>query len=224
MNPNAVLLIEDHPLVSMMLADMLTEHAPDLTVLKVPTIQASEQHIHENPRLVIFDLNLPDCEGVNSAQRVRNLFPFSQLLAFIGTTHDGILQDLGEMEVPCLRQSADYHELLNAVMKGLMATGVSCQEGMSADKMKFKNEFQSNIIAPGSKKPLTWRQVEIMRRIAVGMTAKEAARDMNLSPETVRAHMREVLVRLGAQNRAHAVSIFTKAERQSRLLEEAQSQ
>jgi DNA-binding NarL/FixJ family response regulator len=45
MNPNAVLLIEDHPLVSMMLADMLTEHAPDLSVLKVPTIQASEQHI-----------------------------------------------------------------------------------------------------------------------------------------------------------------------------------
>lgn len=223
MNPNAVLLIEDHPLVSMMLADMLTEHAPDLSVLKVPTIQASEQHIHENPRLVIFDLNLPDCEGVASARRVRNMFPFSQLLAFTGTTHDDILQELDEMEIPCVRKSADYHELLDAVMKGLMATGVSCQEGMSADKMKSKNEFQSNIIAPGSKKPLTWRQVEIMRRIAVGMTAKEAARDMNLSPETVRAHMREVLVRLGAQNRAHAVSIFTKAERQSRLLEEAQS-
>ncbi len=96
MNPNAVLLIEDHPLVSMMLADMLTEHAPDLSVLKVPTIQASEQYIHENPRLVIFDLNLPDCEGVNSARRVRDLFPFSQLLAFTGTTHDDILQELAQ--------------------------------------------------------------------------------------------------------------------------------
>ena len=47
MSPNAVLLIEDHPLVSMMLADMLTEHAPDLNVRKVPSIQASEQHVHE---------------------------------------------------------------------------------------------------------------------------------------------------------------------------------
>lgn len=223
MSPNAVLLIEDHPLVSMMLADMLTEHAPDLNVLKVPSILASEQHVHENPRLVIFDLNLPDCEGVESAQRVRHLFPFSQLLAFTGTPHDNILLELEEMDIPCVRKSADYHELLDAVMKGLAAVGVQYQEGMNADKMKAKNEFQSNIIAPGSKKPLTWRQVEIMRRIAVGMTAKEAARDMNLSPETVRAHMREVLVRLGAQNRAHAVSIFTKAERQSRIFEETQS-
>ncbi|MCE2744400.1 MAG: response regulator transcription factor [Burkholderiales bacterium] len=223
MNPNAVLLVEDHPLVSMMLADMLTEHAPDMGVIKVPTIQACEQHVHENPRLVIFDLNLPDCMGVDSAKRVRDLFPFAQLLAFTGTAHDNILQELSDMDIPCVRKSADYHELLDAVTKGLMATGISCQEGMNADKIKSKNEFQSNIIAPGSKKPLTWRQVEIMRRIAVGMTAKEAARDMNLSPETVRAHMREVLVRLGAQNRAHAVSIFTKAERQSRLLEEAQS-
>ncbi|HEX4843845.1 MAG TPA: response regulator transcription factor [Limnobacter sp.] len=223
MSPNAVLLIEDHPLVSMMLADMLTEHAPDLNVVKVPSIQASEAHVHENPRLVIFDLNLPDCEGSVSAQRVRSLYPFSQLLAFTGTTHDNILQELADMGIPYVRKSADYHELLDAVMKGLNAVGVSCNDALQSDKLKSKNEFQSNIIAPGSKKPLTWRQVEIMRRIAVGMTAKEAARDMNLSPETVRAHMREVLVRLGAQNRAHAVSIFTKAERQSRLLEEAHS-
>ncbi|WP_370264344.1 response regulator transcription factor [Limnobacter sp.] len=223
MSSNAVLLIEDHPLVSMMLADMLTEHAPDLQVVKVPSIQASEAHVQDDPRLVIFDLNLPDCDGVVSAKRVQSLFPFSQLLAFTGTTHDDILLELSDMGIPFVRKSADYHELLDAVMRGLSAVGVRCNEAVAADKLKSKNEFQSNIIAPGSKKPLTWRQVEIMRRIAVGMTAKEAARDMNLSPETVRAHMREVLVRLGAQNRAHAVSIFTKAERQSRLLEEAQS-
>ncbi len=42
------------------------------------------------------------------------------------------------MEIPCVRKSADYHELLDAVMKGLMATGVSYQEGMNADKMKSK--------------------------------------------------------------------------------------
>ena len=224
MSSNAVLLIEDHPLVSMMLADMLTEHAPELQITKVPSIQASESHVCTNPRLVIFDLNLPDCEGAVSASKVKSLFPFAQLLAFTGTTHEDILSELDNMNIPYVRKSADYHELLDAAMKSLNATGMAQNDHNSMDKLKSKNEFQSNIIAPGSKKPLTWRQVEIMRRIAVGMTAKEAARDMNLSPETVRAHMREVLVRLGAQNRAHAVSIFTKAERQSRLLEEAQNQ
>ncbi len=109
MNPNAVLLVEDHPLVSMMLADMLTEHAPDMGVIKVPTIQACEQHVHENPRLVIFDLNLPDCMGVDSAKRVRDLFPFAQLLAFTGTAHDNILQELSDLPQSCLFDCGLHH-------------------------------------------------------------------------------------------------------------------
>ena len=119
MRPNAVLLIEDHPVVSMMLAEMLTGHAPGLHVIKVPSIQASEQYVRENPSLVIFDLNLPDCEGIDSAQRVLHLFPSSQLLAFTGTTHDNILLKLEEMKIPYVRKSADHNELLDAAMRGL---------------------------------------------------------------------------------------------------------
>lgn len=219
MSLNKVLLIEDHPVVAMMLADMLEEHVPEVTVLKAPSLHACTNHVHEQPRLVIFDLTLPDGDGLVSIRQIRNLFPYSQLLAFTAATQTELMNELRLQHIPVINKSADYHELLNAVMTALKAVGVGASS--SGNLNKNKNEYQSNIIAPGSRKPLTWRQVEIMKRIAVGMTAKEAARDLNLSPETVRAHMREVLVRLGAQNRAHAVSIFTKAERQSRLLEEA---
>lgn len=197
MSPNAVLLIEDHPLVSMMLADMLTEYRPDLHVLKVPSIRASETLVQENPHLVIFDLNLPDCEGVASARRVRELYPSSQLLAFTGTTHSDILQELDKMGIPYVQKSSDYHQLQDAVMKGLTT--------------------ESDVTS------LTFRQVEIMRRIAVGMTATEVGQAMGLSAETIRMHISEVLVILGAKNRAHAVSIFIKAEQQPRILEETQS-
>ncbi|MCQ8895641.1 response regulator transcription factor [Limnobacter humi] len=215
MSLNKVLLVEDHPVVAMMLADMLEEHVPDVSVTKASQLSACEAMVHEAHRLVIFDLNLPDTQGVSTATKVRALFPHAQLLAFTGLSSPDIEAHLEDLDIPVVNKSADYHELLNAVMRALQAVGMA-----AANSTKSKNEYQSNIIAPGSRKPLTWRQVEIMQRIAVGMTAKEAARDLNLSPETVRAHMREVLVRLGAQNRAHAVSIFTKAERQSRLLEE----
>src|SRR5688572_14773442 len=116
MSPNTILLIEDHPLVSMMLVDMLTEHVPDLSIRKVSSIQESKQHRHENPRLVIFDLNLPDCAGFASAQSVRSLYPFSHLLAFTGNTQGEVFKKLEDMGIPWVCKTADHQLLLDAVL------------------------------------------------------------------------------------------------------------
>lgn len=61
--------------------------------------------------------------------------------------------------------------------------------------------------APGSRGKLTRRQRQILQRLANGESATMAARELELSEETVKTHMKNILARLGARNRTHAVAI-----------------
>jgi two-component system NarL family response regulator len=59
----------------------------------------------------------------------------------------------------------------------------------------------------GSRGKLTRRQRQILQRLADGESAMLAARELDLSEETVKTHMKNILARLGARNRTHAVAI-----------------
>jgi two-component system, NarL family, response regulator len=61
--------------------------------------------------------------------------------------------------------------------------------------------------APGSRGKLTGRQRQILQRLADGESTTMAARELGVSEETVKTHMKHILARLGARNRTHAVAI-----------------
>lgn len=65
----------------------------------------------------------------------------------------------------------------------------------------------SAVPAPGSRGKLTRRQRQILQRLADGESATMAARELGVSEETVKSHVKNILARLGARNRTHAVAI-----------------
>jgi DNA-binding NarL/FixJ family response regulator len=64
-----------------------------------------------------------------------------------------------------------------------------------------------SVPVPGSRGKLTRRQRQILQRLANGESATMAARELDVSEETVKTHMKNTLARLGARNRTHAVAI-----------------
>jgi PAS domain S-box-containing protein len=62
-------------------------------------------------------------------------------------------------------------------------------------------------IQPGLRGPLSTRQVEVLRMVAMGASATEMADELSISEATVRTHVKNILERLGAKNRAHAVAV-----------------
>lgn len=219
MNNKSVLLVEDHPLVALMMSDILKEQAEEIDVLKVESLKAGQAYSEQSPDLVIFDLNLPDSRGVATARRIRFMFPFSKVLAFTGATEGETYTELEEMGIPFIAKTAKYKDIVDTLRPLLGFTGQQESKRQAAMNRMRTYENNSQIIAPGAAKPLTKRQVAIMRLLVTGLGAKEVARELGLSPETIKTHTREIFVRLGATNRAHAVSIFLKAERQSQMLE-----
>lgn len=219
MTGKLVLIIEDHPMISIMLTDMIKEIAgPEAKVQTEQSLQAASR-IKDKPNVVIVDLDLPDSSGVDTLRRLYDMHPQVCRLVCSGLLGPEELKLAGELGFLTVNKAAAYAELLDSLEKALIEGGILEVAEETPERLPQTSEYHSNIIAPGSEKPLTLKQVDIMRMTAEGFSAKEVAKSLGISPDTVRGHMKEIFVRLGAKNKGQAVEIFIRAERKARLLE-----
>jgi len=211
-----ILIAEDHPMISIMLADMIEQLITHSEIIVVDTLEKARA-VKALPNVVIADLDLPDSKGLGTINAFATLFPGCPKLICSGVLDKNLAREAEVAGYFFVNKASSYPELLRALQVLLVQAGVIEEEPRNAEKTA--NEFHSNIYAPGSDKPLTWKQVEIMRKTAEGLSAKEVAREMDISPDTVRGHIKEIFLRLGAKNKGQAVEIFIRAERKARLLD-----
>lgn len=211
-----ILIAEDHPMISIMLSDMIGQLISNSEVIVVNSVEKATE-VRIQPDVVIADLDLPDSKGSGTINAFAQMFPDCPRLICSGVLDTQLAEQAERAGYLFVNKAASYHELLQSIQSLLIAAGVVDVLPQAAEKTI--NEFHSNICAPGSEKPLTWKQVEIMRKTAEGLSAKEVAREMDISPDTVRGHIKEIFLRLGAKNKGQAVEIFIRAERKARLLD-----
>lgn len=204
-------------MISIMLAEMIDQLIVPCDVMVAETLAKVEQ-LKPKAEVVILDLNLPDSEGLATARAFSELYPRQPKLVCSGTLDSTLVTEVQRAGFVYVNKASSYPELVRALESLFVQAGILQPQPSALERST--NEFHSNIYAPGSDKPLTWKQVEIMRKTAEGLSAKEVARDMNISPDTVRGHIKEIFSRLGAKNKGQAVEIFIRAERKAKLLEQ----
>lgn len=211
-----ILIVEDHPMISIMLADMIDQLIVNSEIIVVDTLEKAKA-VSAAPEMVIVDLDLPDSKGLNTINAFAALFPDCHRLICSGSLDQNLTAKAENLGYGFVNKASTYPELMQALQELLIRAGVLGTAQRDFDKPA--NGYHSNICSPTSDKPLTWKQVEIMRKTAEGLSAKEVAREMDISPDTVRGHIKEIFLRLGAKNKGQAVEIFIRAERKARLLE-----
>jgi DNA-binding NarL/FixJ family response regulator len=211
-----ILIAEDHPMISIMLSDMIENLISNSEVLVVDSVEKAAA-VNQVPDMVIADLDLTDSKGADTISAFATLFPDCPKLICSGVLDQQLAQDAKRAGFLFVNKASSYHDLLQSLESLLVSAGVIDEASQTPEKTS--SEFHSNICVPGSGKPLTWKQVEIMRKTAEGLSAKEVAREMDISPDTVRGHIKEIFLRLGAKNKGQAVEIFMRAERKARLLD-----
>lgn len=211
-----ILIAEDHPMISIMLADMIEQLVVNSEIIVVDSVEKARA-ANAAPNVLIADLDLPDSKGVNTINSFAVLFPDCPKLICSGVLDKNLAREAERAGYFYVNKASSYPELLRTLHLLLVEAGVLSNTLRNPEKTT--NEYHSNIYAPGSDKPLTWKQVEIMRKTAEGLSAKEVAREMEISPDTVRGHIKEIFLRLGAKNKGQAVEIFIRAERKARLLD-----
>ena len=192
-----VLIADDHTIVRAGLTALLgTEKDIEVVGEAKNGAQAVSNAVELHPDVVIMDLMMPKMDGVEATKELLRKAPSVKtiLLTTYGTS-DGIAHALRAGARGAVLKNADNSELAKAIR--IVAQG---GDYISPD-------IRQQLAADPPVPDLTPRQSEILESMVKGLTDRDIAQQLGLSPESVSEHVGAIRQKIGAANRTEAVAI-----------------
>jgi len=195
-----ILSVDDHPVVRGGIATLIATQ-PDMTVVAEASNgrEAIEQFRRHRPDIGLMDLQMPDLNGLDAIIAIRAEFPDARIIVL--TTYDGDVQALR-----ALQAGARGYLLKNALHKELLDT----IRAVHAGKKAISPEMSYELAEHAMDDPLTTAEVDVLRLIAAGKANKEIADLLSVTEATVKGRVKNILSKLGADDRTHAAMIAVK--------------
>lgn len=200
------LICDDHEMMRQALKGSVQLAWPDATINLAHDYPSAWSAAAARPDLILCDLGMPGSEPVDGIRRVRKAAPDSPVLVVTGIEDDQILLDMFELGVAGFIPKTSSPAILELAMRLLLAGGHYLPERMIAltSGSGQADRKVSHFAATYDFSRLTGRQIDVLRTMAVGRSNKEIARELGLSPATVKAHVAAIIAALGSSNRTEA--------------------
>ena len=198
--PIRVLVVEDHVIVRQGIVALLQMQGGFEIVGEAGDGEVAVALIRkQRPDVVLLDLRLPKLDGL---QVIRDVGPERQGTRFLVlTTYDG---------------EDDISRALHAGASGYLLKGVGRSTLVEAIRLVHAGrryiplEIADRVLPRAATDELTLREVEVLRRIAEGLTNKEIGEQLDISESTVKGHVNNLLSKLGATDRTKALVLALK--------------
>jgi DNA-binding NarL/FixJ family response regulator len=192
-----VLTADDQPLVQAGLTAII-DNEPDMAV--VARVSSGSEAINSyrryRPDVATVDLLLPDMPGETVAARILEEFPDARIVILTSAQGDvHIVRALETGVQGYVLKGMANEDLLDVIRQ------------VCAGRKMIPREVASRIAEHFADDALTPREVQVLRLVASGNRNKEIAEHLSIAEETVRMHMKNIFSKLGAHDRAHAVTI-----------------
>ena len=195
-----VLCVDDHPVLREGIAAILASETDMVLVAEAGNgREAIEQFRAHRPDITLMDLQMPLMGGGEAILAIRKEFPDARIIVL--TTYSGDVQ-----ADRAFRAGAYGYLLKNMLRKELVETIRTVQSG----RRRIPPEIAVEMAEHHADDALTEREIDVLRQVASGNANKIIADHLEISEETVKAHMRKILSKLGANDRTHAVAIAVK--------------
>ncbi|KGF80108.1 LuxR family transcriptional regulator [Massilia sp. JS1662] len=196
----SVLVVDDHPLLRAGLLDTIADQLDMRLVGEAADGEdAVRQFARLRPDVTVMDVAMPGMDGVQALREIRAMAPDARVVML--TTFSGDVQ---------IRRAIDAGAagflLKNSVRKDLIDTIRDVHAGRRRIAPEVAQALADNIDAT----LLSEREIAVLSSVALGNANKRVAIELDITEETVKSHMRNILNKLGARDRTHAVTIALK--------------
>jgi DNA-binding NarL/FixJ family response regulator len=200
------LICDDHAMMREALAGAVAIGWPDAAVTQAADYPSAWRAAEAAPDLIISDLIMPGSRPVDGVRRLAETAPDSPILVVTGNEDDDVLLALLKLGVAGFAPKTSKSEIIEAAIRLVLAGGRYLPPRLLdlATRSGGLGPSPAASAAPLLGR-LTERQLDVLRLIATGGSNKEIARDLELSPATIKAHTAAAIAALGAANRTEAV-------------------
>lgn len=199
-NSIRILAVDDHPLFRSGIAALLATQ-PDMNLVAEASDgrEAIERFRTHRPDITLMDLQMPEMNGLDAMIAIRGEFPDARVIVL--TTYTGDVQVLRAMKT-----GARAYLLKNLLDKELLET----IRAVHAGKKTLSAEACYELAEHATDDALTPGEIEVLRLIAAGNANKQIAAELSVTEETVKGRVKNILSKLGANDRTHAAMIGVK--------------
>ena len=192
-----ILSVDDHPLLREGLAAIINNQQDMLLVAEASNAQeAIQQYRKHQPDITLMDLRLPDKSGIEALIAVRAEFPEARVIMLTTSDGDADIQR-------AMRAGASAYILKSMPMEELLAVIRSVHSG----RRHVPPEVAARLAEYMGDDDLTTRELQVLQLIRDGYRNKQIADQLTISENTVNFHIKNLLEKLRANDRTHAVTI-----------------
>ena len=192
-----IMCVDDHPLVRKGVAAIINGE-PDMELVGEASsgAEAVSKYAELKPDILLMDLRMPQMDGVEATRKIREMDPNAKIIAL--TSYDGD-QDIYRAIEAGIRGYI-LKEMVHTKVVDAIRTVHSGKRLIPAEVAERLSEYFPQVA-------LTPREVEVLSYVAKGMANKEIAHQLGTAAGTIKMHVQNILAKLGASDRTHAVTI-----------------
>lgn len=196
-----VVIADDHPMVRSGLAALLESTEIEIVGEANDGVQAVEAVARHQPDVLLLDIRMPDSDGIEALEKIRRSSPETRIVML--STYDNptyIARAVALGACDYVLKGSPREKLVSAI------TSAAAGETPPSDSVlqRVKGAMDKRYDADNYDTPLTNREIQVLRHVALGLSNKEIGTSLDISVETVKEHVQNILRKIDATDRTQA--------------------